>query len=208
MPNPNQSPNLFLLLATMGCGLLYMANSVSKSQKEEITYMDFVSQYLTKNRVKMITVAQDKSNETFQYRAEILTHDDQKVYLVLPQIDNFLYKLDLVQREMGKQPTDFVPLKFASENQSSDSNSVFLNLLMLGMMGLFFYQIYKSRNPSNLKKGKDAGSKGPGGGMFGQGGMGDMFGMGKSNATVYGIDKKIKTKFRHVAGMENAKQEV
>jgi len=35
-----------------------------------------------------------------------------------------------------------------------------------------------------------------------------MFNMGKSNATVYGVDKKIKTKFRHVAGMENAKQEV
>lgn len=38
--------------------------------------------------------------------------------------------------------------------------------------------------------------------------MGDMFNVGKSNATVYGVDKKIKTKFRHVAGMENAKQEV
>jgi hypothetical protein len=29
-----------------------------------------------------------------------------------------------------------------------------------------------------------------------------MFSMGKSNVTVYGVDKKIKTKFKHVAGME------
>lgn len=38
--------------------------------------------------------------------------------------------------------------------------------------------------------------------------MGDMFGYGKSNATVYGEDKKIKTRFKDVAGLENAKTEV
>jgi ATP-dependent Zn protease len=32
--------------------------------------------------------------------------------------------------------------------------------------------------------------------------MGDMFNMGKSNVQVYGVDKKIKTRFKHVAGME------
>ena len=48
-----------------------------------------------------------------------------------------------------------------------------------------------------------------GGGMFGgKGGMGDIFGMGKSNVQVYGVDKKIKTRFKHVAGMESAKQEI
>lgn len=47
------------------------------------------------------------------------------------------------------------------------------------------------------------GGKGPGGGGFG-----DIFNMGKSNVTVYGVDKKIKAKFKHVAGMENAKMEI
>ena len=42
----------------------------------------------------------------------------------------------------------------------------------------------------------------------GFGGMGDMFGMGKSNVDIYGVDKKIKTRFRHVAGMESAKVEI
>jgi len=40
------------------------------------------------------------------------------------------------------------------------------------------------------------------------GGFGNMFGMGKSNAVIYGQDKKIKTRFRHVAGMESAKVEI
>jgi ATP-dependent metalloprotease FtsH len=39
--------------------------------------------------------------------------------------------------------------------------------------------------------------------------MQDFFGYGKSNATVYGGDeKKIKTRFKDVAGLENAKVEV
>ena len=53
---------------------------------------------------------------------------------------------------------------------------------------------------------KGGDSKGPGG--MGGGGMGDIFGMGKSNVQIYGTDKKIKTRFKHVAGMENAKVEV
>ena len=32
-----------------------------------------------------------------------------------------------------------------------------------------------------------------------------MFGYGKANVNVYGEDKKIKTKFKNVAGLENAK---
>jgi cell division protease FtsH len=40
--------------------------------------------------------------------------------------------------------------------------------------------------------------------------MNDLFGYGKSNATTYGGDgdKKIKTRFKDVAGLESAKQEV
>lgn len=51
-------------------------------------------------------------------------------------------------------------------------------------------------------------SEGGSSGGFGKGGFGDVFGMGKSNVQIYGVDKKIKTRFKHVAGMENAKVEV
>lgn len=43
---------------------------------------------------------------------------------------------------------------------------------------------------------------------MGGGGFNNLMGQGKANVTVYGVDKKIKTKFRHVAGLENAKEEV
>jgi hypothetical protein len=44
-----------------------------------------------------------------------------------------------------------------------------------------------------------------GGFMGGGGGFGDIFNKGKANVQIYGIDKKIKTWFKHVAGMEGAK---
>jgi len=37
------------------------------------------------------------------------------------------------------------------------------------------------------------------------GGMSDLMNMSKSGATVYGVEKKIRTRFKHVAGLSNAK---
>ena len=52
----------------------------------------------------MITISEDKSSDTFKFRAVMDTTDGKKVHMVLPQVENFLYKLDLAQREMGKAP--------------------------------------------------------------------------------------------------------
>ena len=59
-------------------------------------------------------------------------------------------------------------------------------------------QIYRTLHG----KGPTPSSGSKGGSSFGRGGMNDMFGMSKSNVQVFGVDKKIKTRFKHVAGME------
>lgn len=46
--------------------------------------MDFVNQYLSKNKVKMITISEDKTGDMFKYRAEVETLEGDKVHLVLP----------------------------------------------------------------------------------------------------------------------------
>ena len=76
--------------------------------------MDFINQYLTRNLVKLITIGEDKYNDSFKYRAQIETIDGKQIHLVLPNVENFLAKLDLAQREMGKMPNDFVPVRYAS----------------------------------------------------------------------------------------------
>lgn len=72
-------------------------------------------------------------------------------------------------------------------------------LFTLALLGLF--RSYHQGGSAAKKAGKDA-SKNTGSSFKGRGGFGDMMGMGKSNVQVFGIDKKIKTRFKHVAGME------
>jgi len=180
-----------------------------KKPATELIYMDFVDQYLSKNRVKQITVTKDKRSDVFNYRADIETHEGEKYYITLGSVDNFLAKIDLIQREMGKTPQEFVPLKYANENEQSASN-IALNLCIAGLFGVFMYSLLKNKGGSNkgTGAGKATGKNKKGGFMGGGGGFGNFMNQGKANVTIYGVDKKIKTKFRHVAGMENAKLEV
>jgi len=68
-------------MALSGLLYYYMTN---RATSQEITYMDFVNQYLSKNTVKIITITEDKTSDMFKYRAIIETHDGNKVHLVLP----------------------------------------------------------------------------------------------------------------------------
>ena len=135
--------------------------------------------------------------------------------MVLGSYESFLAKLDMVQREMGRNPNEFIPVKYT--NQSEEGMGTFMmNMLVGGLFVLFFYQIYKSGKAGGASKGTRGSSSGKnaapkeGGSWFQEkkGGFNDMFNYGKSNATVFGEDKKIKTRFRDVAGNENAKMEI
>ena len=110
-------------------------------------------------------------------------------------------------------PNEFVPVKYASE-ASLNQNNTLLNAMVGGLFLMLLLQIWRS---INYGKGgpKGMGKGGLGGGQSGQGkgsgfgsGLGDIFSMGKSNVQIYGVDKKIKTKFKHVAGMDSAKMEI
>ncbi len=198
---------MLFLAATAG---FYLYNY--QTPMKEMIYMDFMNNYLIKNKVKSITLAKDRGTSTFSYRAEIETYDDGRFYMTLGNHESFLQKLDMIQREMGRAPNQYIPVKY-SNRSDTDMNSMMLNLLVGGMAGLFLYQMYKGRNGSNMNTGRNLGKKGKGagqedknkGGWFGNR---DIFGVGKSNVTIYGEDKKIETKFKDVAGLENAKEEV
>ena len=91
-----------------------------------------------------------------------------------------------------------------------------MNLAVGSLFLLFFYQIYKGRSGKNTGSGSSSAGKasqnktpdGKKNNWFGGGGMNDVFGMGKANVTIYGEDKKMKVKFKDVAGLEGAKEEV
>lgn len=187
-----------------------------RTPMQEIVYMDFLNNYLLKNNVKEINITKDRRSEVFNYRAEVVTQSGEKFYMVLGSYESFLAKLDLVQREMGRSPAEFIPVKY--QNQSEEGAGTFMmNMLIGSLFVLFFYQIYKAGRGGKGLGGKGTGVKGGDSGkekgsswfQGGQrGGMGDMFNYGKSNATVFGEDKKMKTRFKDVAGNENAKMEI
>ena len=87
-----------------------------------------------------------------------------------------------------------------------------MNVMIGGLFLALMLQIYRSMHGKGGSGGKGA-AGGKGGSSKGTdqskggagGGFGDIFGMGKSNVQIYGTDKKIKTRFKHVAGMETAK---
>lgn len=62
----------------------------------------------------------------------------------------------MVQREMGRQPNEFIPVKYTNQSVEQYSN-VLLNVLVGSMFLLFFYQVFKNKNQ-------------PGGGNLGKGG--------------------------------------
>jgi AFG3 family protein len=84
------------------------------------------------------------------------------------------------------------------------------NRLLFSMifLGLFFW-LYRASHPKGGAKGQHGKKPNQGSGFgTGGGGLGDIMNMSKSNAQVFGVDKKMRTRFKHVAGMQNAKTEV
>lgn len=182
---------------------------------KEIVYMEFLNDYLLKNQVKEINITKDRRSEVFNFRAEITTHDGEQCYMTLKSYESFLAKLDFVQREMGKQANEYIPVKYKNASDENFNANV-MNFLFGCMFLALMLQLYNRRNSgfsTGLKKGKPKDTKADknkGGGFFGGGGMGDMFGMGKSNAKQFGGEdgQKVKTRFKHVAGNEGAKDEI
>lgn len=116
-----------------------------KKPMQELVYLDFLNNYLLKNQVKEINITKDRRSEVFNYRAEIVTNQGERFYMTLGSYENFLAKLDMVQREMGRQPNEFIPVKYTNQSEEQFSNIIF-NVLIGSLFLLFFYQVLRNRN--------------------------------------------------------------
>lgn len=109
---------------------------------EELVYMDFLNKYLLPGHVKEINLTKDRRTEVFNFRAEIEMTDGKKFYMILGSQESFLAKLDMVQRQMGKHPNQFIPVKYVNEGETSGSQVMF-NLAMAAITVAAFYSLYK-----------------------------------------------------------------
>lgn len=106
---------------------------------------------------------------------------------------------------MGKTPQQMIPVSYVNANEESAAAFMF-NVFFALMAAAAFYNIYKGKGKASGKGASSAKKKESGGGWLDS--MSGMNKMQKASVTVYGEDKKIKTRFKDVAGHDQAKIEI
>lgn len=110
-----------------------------------------------------------------------------RCYFTIGSVESFEHKLDVAQHELNIAGRDKVSVTFTNETSMFN---VFLNiaptLLLVGVL------LWLSRRATSS----------------GAGGQGGIFGIGKSKAKLFNQETDIQVKFKDVAGMDEAKQEI
>jgi AFG3 family protein len=170
----------------------YIFYSFSVSEKShEISFQEFRTKFLDKNFVaKLIVVNKSLVRVVLNDHGKQQSGGDLDYYYFhIGSLDNFEHKLEKAQNENGVGEDFRVPVNYVSEGHFIKAVYQFLpTLLMIG--GLFW-----------LTKKSAAGASG-------SGGPGGIFGVGKSKAKKFNIDTDVKVKFKDVAGMAEAKEEI
>ncbi|KAH9837056.1 ATP-dependent metallopeptidase Hfl [Rhodofomes roseus] len=186
---PNFNGNQLVILATTAA-VLYALNS-SNSSSREITWQEFRTAFLDKGLVDKLTVVNRTkvrvklhSNATgTMYPSAALGGGDY--HFSIGSVEAFERKLDEAQRELGIPSHERIPVAYQDEVSAFSYLMNFApTLLFAGVL------LYLSRK---------AGGTGGGGGVLG---------FGKSRAKMFNQDTAVKVKFKDVAGMDEAKQEV
>lgn len=167
---------------TILTGLAFYELFGSPSNTKEVSFQEFRTQYLDKGLVKDMHVANKK-------RVSVTLNSDgsgRAVRLVfyIGSVEAFERQMEAAQKRLGIPPEEFVPIKYHDEiNALSVLASFGPTLLIIGAI------LWMSRK---------AGGAGRGGFM----------GMGKSKAKLFTQETAVKVKFRDVAGMDEAKEEI
>ncbi|KAI8799438.1 peptidase family M41-domain-containing protein [Cladochytrium replicatum] len=198
--------NNLLLYGLPVAYILYQLYANSQGNQQQITYADFRNQLLDKGLVSHLVVV-NKSLVRVYLRSDapIIRTDPtsgapqsstgsrmapaSRYYFTIGSVESFERSMELAQRELGIPTKDRIPVSYVSEVSALN---VMLNLApTLLLVGVMWWVTRRSM----------------GGGGSGGGG-GNLFGIGKSRAKLFNQETDVKVKFRDVAGMDEAKEEI
>lgn len=186
---PNSSGNpfgaLFALMMTLGIGhLVFNSNTSSR----EITWQEFRTAFLDRGLVDRLIVVNSHKvrvklrSDGAAYPISLSGGGD--FYFSIGSVDAFERKLDEAQTELGIPSPERIPVAYRDEVSSL---SILLDIAPTAVIIGFLY--WMSRRG-------------------GSGSAGGIFSIGKSRAKLFDKDTQVKVKFKDVAGMDEAKEEI
>ena len=195
-PPPGGNPpggfnaNQLAILATSAAIVWAVSNSSSPSSRE-ITWQEFRTAFLDKGLVEKLTVANRQkvriklhSNATGTMYPAALGGGDY--YFSIGSVEAFERKLDEAQAELGIPSHERIPVAYHEEISAVGALLNFApTILFAGLL------LWMSRRASS-----------------GGGAGGGIFNIGKSRAKMFNKDTDVKVKFKDVAGMDEAKEEI
>ncbi|KAI8902143.1 peptidase family M41-domain-containing protein [Globomyces pollinis-pini] len=172
--------------------LMFVLYNESSGGSSEISYSYFRNEMLEKDFVDHLVVVNRSIVKVFlksnSPQSKYGSSDRSSHYFTIGSVESFEHNLETAQRELGIAAKDRIPVSYT--NETSIAN-VLLNILptvlLIGVL------VWLSRK---------AASGGAAGGQSG------IFGIGKSKAKLYNQETDIQVKFKDVAGMDEAKQEI
>mmetsp|Transcript_12104 Transcript_12104/g.24448 ORF Transcript_12104/g.24448 Transcript_12104/m.24448 type:complete len:760 (+) Transcript_12104:1765-4044(+) len=198
--SPRPSSEVWLLMALgLIAGLTFISSLGTPGQ--EISFQEFVTRFLETGEVERIRVVNKSIAYVIRRRGNYSNAEysdnsppplDREYYFNLGSVEAFERRLEEIQKDMGIEQRDFVPVQFVNEVSGVGTELLRTLPTLILIAGIFWFL------RSNM-----------GGMSGGAGGNGrNIFSIGKANPTVVTSPGKIKTRFKDVAGLDEAKIEI
>ncbi|GLB36031.1 putative peptidase family M41 [Lyophyllum shimeji] len=188
-PNNGFSNTQLAWMAASAAAYLAYSNA-SGSGSREITWQEFRTAFLDKGLVEKLTVVNG-------HKVRVKLHTNAagavypaaslgsgEVYFSIGSVDAFERKLDEAQAELGIPSHERIPVAYQDEISAFSAALNFAPTILL--VGFLYWMSRRS----------------------GGGAGGGIFSIGKSRAKLFNKDTEVKTKFKDVAGMDEAKEEI
>ncbi|CAN3376153.1 hypothetical protein DIURU_003758 [Diutina rugosa] len=175
---------LFQIGLLVGLTIFILTSMNDGPQPDELSFQEFVTQLLTKQMVNRLIVVNGKTCHVELNDNGHRNYNHRNFFFNIASIEQFENQLKETQDELKIDPSLRVPVIYQSSGQTSKMLINFLPTLLF--LGAIYYMTKKA----------------------GAAGMGGPFNFGKSTAKKFNQETDVKVKFKDVAGMQEAKEEV